>query len=422
MPRKPSPDRDDDSETSVAHPSSDRAEPLRLLSQRVWIVSLNVLAILAILFVLYETRRVVAWILIALLLALALEPAVELLQRKRWKRGWAIVAVLAGIVGFLVLLVATLVPMLAEQGKSLAAAAPEMLETLKSTPLVQWVDARFDLIDRAKGLLSDNAGAAAGPMLAVMQGVFAGVIGAVTVFVLTIFMLVFGGELLRGALQWIEPEKRPRYAGLAQRIRSKVGGYVSGTIFIALIGGVVTAVALAILGVPYFLALGLLMALLGVLPFIGSTLGGILVVGTTFLSSGTQAGVIALVVFLAYQQAENHLLQPLVQRKSIHMNALFIAVIMLIGTTLAGVLGALLALPVAAAIQVVMQDVLERRKERWALAGVHESGTDDDASGETDTDASHETDDETERDGRAGRGSKTPARGRSPRRRRGSGA
>jgi predicted PurR-regulated permease PerM len=187
-------------------------------------------------------------------------------------------------------------------------------------------------------------------------------------------MLVFGGRLFAVALEWIEPSKRERYRVLSRRIQRAVGGYVNGTLLIALIGGVVTAVTLAILGVPYFLPLGLVMALLGVVPFIGSTLGAVLVVGTTFLTSGVKAGVISLVVFLVYQQVESELLHPIVQRKTIQMNALLIALVMVVGTALAGVLGALLALPIAAAIQVVLQDVLERRKARWASA--HEQSAD----------------------------------------------
>jgi predicted PurR-regulated permease PerM len=140
-----------------------------------------------------------------------------------------------------------------------------------------------------------------------------------------------------------------------------VGGYVSGTLMVALIGGLFTTTLLLVLGVPYFLPLGLAMALLGVVPFLGAALGGTLVVTTTFLSAGARTGFIALVAFVLYQQVENHLLQPLVQRHTIQMNPLAIALVMLIGTSVAGVLGALLSLPLAAAGHILLQDVVGRR-------------------------------------------------------------
>jgi predicted PurR-regulated permease PerM len=131
-------------------------------------------------------------------------------------------------------------------------------------------------------------------------------------------------------------------------------------------------VTLFALGVPYFLPLGLAMAVLGLIPFIGAALGGLLVVGTTFASAGTRAGFITLAVFLVYQQVENHLLQPFIQRKTLRMNPLLIAMAMLVGTAFAGILGALLALPVAGAVQVIAQDRLTRRQEQWRISGQQE--------------------------------------------------
>jgi predicted PurR-regulated permease PerM len=278
----------------------------------------------------------------------------------------AVLTVLVGVTGFLGLLIATVVPALLEQGRSLLVSAPDLLEKLRASDPISWADQQFGVIGRAKRELAENAGAATGLLFRVVQGVFTGIVGTVTVIVLAVFMLLFGGQLFDKALEWIAPLDRERYVVLARQMRNTVGRYVGGTLIIALLGGAVTAVTLAILGVPYFLPLGFAMALLGIIPFVGSALGGILVVGTTFLSSGTKAGVIALVVFLLYQQVENELLHPIVQRRTIQMNALLVALVMLVGTTMAGVLGAVLSLPIAAATQTVLRDVLERRKERRA--------------------------------------------------------
>ncbi len=132
-----------------------------------------------------------------------------------------------------------------------------------------------------------------------------------------------------------------------------------------------TAVSTLLLGVPYFLPLGLAMAVLGLIPFVGSFLGALLVAGTTFATVGTTEGLIALGVFLVYQQVEGHLLQPLIQRRTLNMNPLLIALVMLVGTSLMGLLGAVLALPIAGAVQVLLQDRLTRLHARW---GTHEDG------------------------------------------------
>src|SRR5690606_15589913 len=190
-------------------------------------------------------------------------------------------------------------------------------------------------------------------------------------------MLLFGPRLVHGTLELIEPEQRERFAQMAERIRHAVGGYVGGALIIAAIGGVVTTIALLIIGVPYFLALGLSMMFLGLIPYLGAIVGGVLIVGTTFLSSGTTAGIIALVVVLGYQQVENHVLQPVVQRRTINMNPLVIVISMLVGTSLLGILGTVLALPVAGAIQVIVLDVAERRKARWAAETPDEPTTSD---------------------------------------------
>src|SRR5688500_17160754 len=336
--------------------------PLRnrsqVLPRTVWTVAFHVLAILAVLFVIHRTRQVGWWILIAIFVALATDPLVCWLERHRIKRGFGVTGVLVGflVVGTLVL--GTLIPVLVEQGTILVQSVPDMLDRLRGHSFFQWADSRFGLIQRAKAAASGSGAAAAGPVMRVVEEVFTAVIALITIIALTVFMLLFGNRLFEGALQWVAPVQRPRLAQLAEDIRRSVGGYVAGAMVIALIGGVVTGVATALLAVPYFLPLGMTMAILGVIPFVGSVVGGTLVVTATFLSSGSKAGLIALVIFVVYQQVENHVLQPLIQRKTIRMSPLVIAVVMLIGTALWGLVGALLALPIAGVIQVVLQVAL----------------------------------------------------------------
>jgi putative heme transporter len=357
-----------------------RTVELEVRSRTVWKVGLNVLALLAAVHVLTHVSAVVSWILIALILALALDPVVSWLERRKLPRWLAVLGVFLVVLGLFAALGITFVPLLVDQGRALVEHAPATLDRLRESSAFAWADERFDVVAKAKEQVGGNAERAFGSVMAILGSLVLGIAGAVTIFVLTAFMLLFGPPLARRAIDWLPPERRPRVIELGKRMHRSVGGYVLGSLVVALIGGVVTGVALAILGVPYFLPLALLMALLGVIPFVGPTIGGVMIVGTTFLTSGTKAGIIAAIIFVVYQQLENEILQPLVQKKTIRMNPLLIALAVLVGTYYAGVLGALLALPLAGAVQVLLRDVLERRQERWGEG----SAGDPDAAGSPD--------------------------------------
>jgi putative heme transporter len=350
---------------STARPAVGRpADRSQVSARTVWTVALHVLLFATALIVLHQARDVIKWILIALFLALSLDPAVRFLQARRLSRPLSVAITMGGLLAVIALLAATLIPMLMEQGRSLFESAPRLLERLRLSETIAALDRRLHVIAPLQRELSGRVGSAAGPVVHVVGGLLKTAAGAVAIVVLTAFMLLFGGQLFRSLLGWLPAEHQPRVQHLAGRMQGAVGGYVSGTLLVALIGGLFTTVLLLALGVPYFLPLGLAMALLGVVPFVGAALGGALVVATTFLSAGTRTGLVALVLFLLYQQIENHLLQPLVQRHTIRMNPLAIALVMLVGTAVAGVLGALLALPLAAAGQILLQDVVDRSERR----------------------------------------------------------
>ncbi len=332
----------------------------------VWTVGLHALALGGLLWLVTELWTVLTWVLVALFLALAAWPVVRGLERLGLRRGLGVTAVFLAALGLVAVLVMTLVPMLVEQGRALVQAAPGYLDNLQQRPWVQKLDERYDVIDRISTALRQRV--TPGPVIGVLTDALRQLGAALTIAVLMVFFLLFGGDLFEKSLLWAEPSRRVRLRSLAARMHHTVGGYVAGAFLISFIGGGVTAVTMLLLGVPYFLPLGLAMAVLGLIPFAGSLLGLFLVVGMTFASAGTRAGLISLVVFLVYQQVEGNLLQPLIQRKTLRMNPLLIALVMLVGVGLTGLVGALLALPIAGAVQVWLQDVLARREERWRAA------------------------------------------------------
>jgi predicted PurR-regulated permease PerM len=196
-----------------------------------------------------------------------------------------------------------------------------------------------------------------------------GVAATLTIFTVAVFMLLFGREVVDSALRWVRPRERARAARLVEAIRVKVGGYVAGTLLVSCLAGVVTAVTTALLGVPYFLALGLAMVFLTLIPFVGQTLGLVLVTMTTLAAEGPRDALIAAAVLLVYPQIKNRLIQPLVLRRTIQMNPLLITLVMLLGGASGGLLGIVLALPIAGTVQVLLRELRRTREERWATQG-----------------------------------------------------
>jgi predicted PurR-regulated permease PerM len=337
----------------------------RVSAVDVWIVLINTLALLLALFLLWKLSLFVSWVLVALFLALALDPAVDWLQRHRFRRGWAVFAVITGLSVLVALLLATVVPMLIDQGRELVLRAPELIDRVQQWGPVRWIDQRFQVLDRIQAQFESNAGQVAQPALAAVAGALRGITGAITIIVLAIFMLLFGEDVLKKGLRWVAPERRDHWVDMGQQMRKVVGGYVVGTLLVAAVGGLVMAVTLALLGVPYFVPLGLLMIVFGLIPFLGSAIGAVLCVGTTLAAVGFRSALICLGVYLVYQQIENQVLQPVVQRRTLRMNPLVIVLALLAGTGIAGILGALLALPVAGAIQVLLEDALSRREQAY---------------------------------------------------------
>ncbi len=351
----------------------------RITIRNTWLVLVQVLALALLVLATWKLRTMIAWVVLGVFLALTFEPAVFWLTRHRWKRGWAVFAVFfLGLVLF-VGLIAAFVPMLSAQARELSARGPELLERARELPPIRWADENFQILEKARTSVGDQASSVAQPALAVAGGVVHAIAGAITIVVLAIFTLLFGEQVFDSSLRWFPLQRRARAKELAIRMSKVVSGYVAGTTIIAAIGGLVIGTTLAILGVPYFVPLGFLMMILGVVPLLGTTIAAVIIVGITFATSGSTAALVCTGVYLVYQQIENHLLQPVVQTRTLKMNPLLIVLALLVGTGLAGVLGALLALPIAGALQVLLEDILTRRSERGA-AGADSIG----ASGQRD--------------------------------------
>ncbi|MBA2383463.1 MAG: AI-2E family transporter, partial [Actinobacteria bacterium] len=200
-----------------------------------------------------------------------------------------------------------------------------------------------------------------GTALAITKGVVTAVIATVTIAFVTLFMLLEGPAWVERFYSLLPAEKQLRWRTIGNDIYRTIGGYVTGNLAISLIAGVVSTAVLLGAGVPYAVALGLLVAILDLIPLAGATIAAVLVTTVAFLDS-TTAGVIVLVFFVLYQQLENHVLQPIVYGRTVQLSPLAVLIAVLIGAELAGVIGALAAIPVAGTIQVVFVDWLKHRR------------------------------------------------------------
>jgi predicted PurR-regulated permease PerM len=187
------------------------------------------------------------------------------------------------------------------------------------------------------------------------------VVATVTVVFMTFFMLLEGPQWVERFFGLLKPESQPRWRRVGHDIYRTVGGYVTGNLLISVIAGVSTAIVLVIMGVPYAVALGLIVAILDLIPLAGATIAAIIVGLVAFIHS-IPAGIVVVVFFIVYQQIENHVLQPIVYGRTVQLSPLVVLISVLIGAELAGVLGALGAIPAAGALQVLLVDYLQHRR------------------------------------------------------------
>jgi predicted PurR-regulated permease PerM len=284
-----------------------------------------------------------------------------------------VVVVLALLV-ILGLVVAFVRPLVVE-GQKFAEEAPRYLRDARAGR--GWAGGlirRFDLDDRLReqsGALKGSIGRLGSQSIHVLGAVGSAIASVVTVFVLTFLMLLEGPALSRGAMQLVPRGHRERASRIGSQSSKAIAGYLLGNLIISAIAGILTYVFLLIAGVPFKGVLALWVAFADLLPLVGATLGAAVVIAVAFVHSPA-VGIAAVVFFVVYQQLENHLLQPGIQARTVHLNPLAVFVAVLAGVELAGILGALLAIPVGAIVQIVGRELWELRHP---VAGVAPGST-----------------------------------------------
>jgi predicted PurR-regulated permease PerM len=349
--------------------------PERMIRVRVRTLTLAVsvvVAAVALLHVVSIARHVLIWILIALFLAVALNPLVEAIQRRARLRSRGVSVAASFILVFVVLagIAATFVPTLVDQVSGFADKVPGYVSDITSGHgRLGFLETKYHLatkvetaIDSVKqGGVSKVLGHA-GAAISLTKSVLNLIVAFVTILFLTFFMLLEGPEWVERIYGLLPAESQPRWRKVGSDIYRSVGGYVVGNLLISLIAGTLSTGVLLALGVPYAVALGLLVAILDLIPLAGATLAAILVTAVAAVTQGWTAAIVVAVFFVVYQQLENHILQPLIYGRTVQLSPLAVLISVLIGAEVAGILGALAAIPVAGAIQVLLLDFLAHRK------------------------------------------------------------
>jgi predicted PurR-regulated permease PerM len=309
-------------------------------------------------------QSVLVLLLISGFLAVGLNPVVEFLERGGLRRSRAVAIVLVGVLiafaGFLF----AIVPPIVDQTRQFIEEAPGYLDRANQNSTIKDLDERFHFIQQSKDFLESPglATSALGGVLGVGKVVFSAVFSAITVLTLTLYFMSSLNNMKAAALRAVPRTRRARVAVLADDILGRIGGYVGGALVISAIAGITSFILLLSFGVPYPVALALVVLVTDLIPVIGATIGAVIVTSVAF-TEGASVGIPIAIFYLAYQQIENYVLYPRIMKRSVDVSPAVTIVAVLVGAALMGVVGALLAIPIAAAIQLVLSEVFVPRQE-----------------------------------------------------------
>jgi predicted PurR-regulated permease PerM len=333
-------------------------------------VVLVVVAVVVTLALIYLLRQPLTWIFIAAFLAIALSGPVAFLSRSM-RRGFAIAIVYVLLILTPFALIGLLVPPIVTQANNLVQNLPdyaqEVTQFVNENDRLRQLQDDYDItgkLEEEAAKLPARLGDAAGVLGDIGVGLVNSIFAAVTILVLSLFMLGAGRRFLDAWIREYQPAREEWWHNLFARISNAIGNYVAGALLQASTAGVVSWVVLMILGVDFALPLAVVIFLLDLIPLVGATLGAIVVGIVTLFSDFPVDTIIWTVFAIVYQQVENNVIQPRIQARAVQLEPLIVLISVLFGSALFGILGALLAIPVAAAIQITYREYrAERRSE-----------------------------------------------------------
>jgi predicted PurR-regulated permease PerM len=323
-------------------------------------------------------------VLVAMFLAVSLDPAVRWLTNRGMSRGPAVTLIVVVLLGVLAAFLSSVIPPLISQFSTLVHNMPAYLGRLEERSRhYQDLNIRYHLSQRLEGVVGQLPERLARGVVGLTGRVVGVIVAVLTVVVFTIYFLLDLPRLRHGVVRLFTVDRRVRYAAMVDIVVDKVGTYMMGRLTIGLIGGVVAGIALAALGIPYALPLAILIGLLDVIPLLGHPVGTVIAVLVALVTVPLWPTTVALVaILLAYQQFENYLIAPRVLSQSVEISSAAVLLATLVGAATLGLVGALMAIPIAAAVKVLLVQQIDQHeatassRNRWRL---HRAGTANDS-------------------------------------------
>jgi predicted PurR-regulated permease PerM len=313
---------------------------------------------------LIRARSTLILIGLGLFIAAGLDPVVSWLTRHRLPRWAAVVTVLIGVIGVIALFLATAIPPLTAQTTALIHEIPAYLHQLQNhNSELGRLNAKYHIQQRITNLLTTKGSTLVGGVIGAGALVLSTASSILAVLVLSIYFLAGLPSIKLFAYRLVPHSRRPRVILITDEILDKVGGYVLGNVITSVIAGLGTFVWMLIFGIPYPVLLGLLIAILDLIPVIGSTIGGAIVT-LVALTVSLPVAVATLAFYITYRLAEDYFIVPRIMGRTVEVPAIVSLVSVLIGGVLLGIVGALIAIPVAAAIRLILREVTFPRMDR----------------------------------------------------------
>jgi predicted PurR-regulated permease PerM len=340
---------------------------LVLSARQIVRIVLVIVCVAIVLYLLWLLRRPIGWLLISIFLAVALAPVVNRLNQSM-KRGFAIALTYLGLLLVPILLIALIVPPLITEANNFAENVPQyaddLTEFVQENERLRELNEDYDVtgkLEEEAGKLPERLGGAAGTLRDIGFGIVNSLFALLTILVMAAFLLGSGPRWVEQILASRPQGQRERLSRSLQHMAGAVSGYVAGALTIAVIAGIATYIVLTILGVPFSGPLAVLAGLFSLIPMIGATIAAVLIGVVTLFEDFPTTTIIWAIWAVVYQQLENNLVQPQIQKRTVNVHPLITIVAVLFGGTLLGVLGAIVAIPIAASIQILVREYVDLR-------------------------------------------------------------
>jgi predicted PurR-regulated permease PerM len=334
-----------------------------------FMVTIGALLALTMLQALASASAVFILIIISIFLAAGLNPAVLFFQNRGLNRGASVGAVMASVLLFVAAFIAIAVPPLLDQGNQLLDNAPVLIKDLNNNAFINDLNNRYGVIDslqtRIDSLIKDGQFAitAFGGVIGVGKAVVSGLVSTITILVLTLYFLASLPQVINIALRFVPATRRDRVSKLTNAIVGRIGSFVGGQAIIAALAATFILIMGLVIGMPYPGPLAMVVLICGFIPLVGHFIGMSIVTVVSLTDSLTTAA-IALGAYILYVQIENYVITPRIMRKSLAIPGLVTIIAALLGASLLGLVGGLLAVPIAAAVLLILDEVVFPRADQ----------------------------------------------------------